>query len=201
MMTTTKKSGKLHVVCGCVSSGKSSELTRLLRRATFAKIPVFAFKPAVDTRDGVEVRSRDGQTYAAVMIDRAHEALTLVPMRGPGLVGFDEAQFFDDGIVDVVEALLARGHEVVCSGLDTDFRGEPFGVMPLLLARADEVTKLTAVCVRCGDLNATRSQRLTDGLPALYNAPTIQVGGDECYEARCRSCHEVPHEVLTPPPA
>ncbi len=183
-----------------MSSGKSSELTRLLRRATLAKIPVFAFKPAVDTRDGVEVRSRDGQTYAAQAIVQALDALTLVPMRGPGLIGFDEAQFFDDGIVDVVNALLARGHEVVCAGLDTDFRGEPFGAMPELLARADEVTKLTAVCVRCGDLKATRSQRLINGHPALYDAPTVLVGGEDCYEARCRSCHDVPHAVSTPPP-
>lgn len=183
-----------------MSSGKSSELTRLLRRATFAKIPVFAFKPIVDTRDGIEVRSRDGQTHAAVAIGRAHEVLALVPMESPGLVGFDESQFFDENIVGVIEALLSRGYEVVCAGLDTDFRGEPFGAMPALLAHADEVTKLTAVCVRCGDLNATRSQRLVNGQPAPYDAPTVLVGGEECYEARCRSCHEVPHATVLQPP-
>jgi thymidine kinase len=193
------KSGKLHVVCGCMSSGKSTELTRQLRRATIAKVPVFAFKPLTDTRDGVEVRSRDGQTYAARAIGQACDALAIVPMQGPGLVGFDEAQFFDEGIIGVVDVLLKRGHEVVCAGLDTDFRGEPFGSMPGLLARADEVKKLTAVCMRCNDLNATRSQRLIDGHPAPYDAPTVQVGGEECYEARCRSCHEVPHAIKVNP--
>ncbi len=175
-----------------MSSGKSSELARLLRRASFAKIPVFAFKPLLDTRDGVEVRSRDGQTHAAIAIAKALDALEIAPRQGPGLVGFDEVQFFDEGIVIAVDALLARGHEVVCAGLDTDFRGEPFGAMADLLARADDVTKLTAVCVKCGDMKATRSQRLIAGLPAPYDAPTIQVGGDEAYEARCRTCHDVP---------
>ena len=191
-MKTTTKTGTLHVVCGCMSSGKSSELARLLRRATIAKIPVFAFKPATDTRDGMEVRSRDGQTHEARAVSRAADALAVVPLEGPGLVGFDEAQFFDEGLVAVVDALLRRGHEVVCAGLDTDFRGEPFGVMPQLLARADDVKKLSAVCVRCGDRQATRSQRLINGLPAPYGAPTILVGGEDAYEARCRSCHEVP---------
>ncbi len=199
MTPTSIKVGKLHVVCGCMSSGKSSELARLLRRATIAKIPVFAFKPMADTRDGQAVRSRDGQTHDAWAIGCALDAIMFVPSRGPGLVGFDETQFFDGRIIGLVDEFLRRGHDVICAGLDTDFRGEPFGPMPQLLARADEVTKLTAVCVRCYERNATRSQRLIDGQPAPYDAPVVQVGGEETYEARCRSCHEVPHAITTAP--
>ncbi len=195
MTTPFMKIAKLHVVCGCMSSGKSSELARLLRRAAYAKIPVYAFKPGTDTRDGAAVRSRDGHTHEARAIGRAFEALAIVPLNGPGLVGFDEAQFFDDSLVATAEDLLRRGYEVVCAGLDTDFRGEPFGPMAQLLARADDVNKLTAVCVRCGDRQATRSQRLINGEPAPYDAPTVLVGGEECYEARCRSCHEEPDLV------
>jgi len=180
-------------------SGKSGELARLLRRADFAKIPVHAFKPKVDARDAAAVRSRDGDTRDAFVVAYAFEMLSAVPLAGPGIVGIDEAQFFSEDLVDVVGELLRRGHEVVCAGLDTDFRGEPFGPMPMLLAVADEVTKLTAVCVRCGDRRATRSQRLIDGAPAPYDAQTVLVGDREAYEARCRSCHEVPRATAPAP--
>ena len=189
------KAGSLHVVCGCMFSGKSAELTRLLRRASFANIRVFAFKPKVDTRASNVVRSRDGQAHEALTVDRAEEILAAVPDVGPGLVGIDEAQFFSPAIVGVVETLLQRGYEVVCAGLDTDFRGEPFGSMPQLLAIADDVTKLKAVCMKCLDLNATRSQ-LRPGVAApSSDEPLVLIGDQESYEARCRSCHVPPDPV------
>lgn len=194
------KAGTLHVVSGCMFSGKSGELARLLRRADFAKIPVYAFKPALDSRDRGAVRSRDGLSREAVAVSAPFEILIAVQLARPSLVGIDEAQFFPDEIVPVVDDLLRRGHEVICAGLDTDFRGAPFGAMPRLLALADEVTKLSAVCVRCGDRRATRSQRLIDGAPAPYDAPTVLVGNHEAYEARCRTCHEVPLATAPPVP-
>jgi thymidine kinase len=107
------------------------------------------------------------------------------------VVAVDEVQFLDDGITQVAHALAARGVRVILAGLDTDFRGEPFGPVPALLAAAEVVTKLTAICVVCG-APATRTQRLVDGRPARYTDPVILVGAREVYEARCRRCHEVP---------
>lgn len=174
-----------------MSSGKSSELARLLRRKRIAnRAPVYAFKPATDTRDGESIRSRDGITYDAVVVDTPEELLDRV--EAIGVIGLDEAQFFPPGIVPVVETLVRLGHEVICAGLDTDSFGKPFGAMPHLLAIADTVTKLTAVCKRCG-AEATRSQLLVDAPEEIaYGAPMIKVGGEEAYEARCRTCHVVP---------
>jgi thymidine kinase len=183
--------GALEAIVGCMSSGKSEELIRRLRRARIAKQSVMVFKPAMDTRSAAErIASRDGREFEAVAIDRADKALGLIPTRR-GVVAFDEVQFFDDGILPVTRELVSRGHRVIVAGLDTDFRGEPFGFVPALLAEADNVTKLTAVCMRCGE-PAIRTQRLIAGAPATYGSPRIAVGGDEMYEARCRGCHVVP---------
>lgn len=174
-----------------MSSGKSEELIRRLRRARIAKQSVLVFKPAMDTRSAAErIASRDGREFEAIPIDRAEAALGHVPVER-SVIAFDEVQFFGEDILPVTRGLVSLGNRVIVAGLDTDFSGEPFGHVPALLAEADSVTKLTAVCMRCGE-PAVRTQRLIDGRPAAYASPRIAVGGDEMYEARCRSCHEVP---------
>lgn len=183
--------GTLEVIVGCMSCGKSEELIRRIKRAIIAKQSVIVFKPALDSRtDEVTIASRDGKRCDAVAIDRPNEVMERMN-GGHQVVGFDEVQFFGPELLPIINALLERGTRVIVSGLDTDFRGEPFGIVAHLLAVADNVTKLTAVCMRCGG-QATRSQRLIDGKPAPFDAPIVQVGGDELYEARCRSCHHVP---------
>lgn len=188
-MIGSRKKGSIEVIVGCMSSGKSEELIRRLRRATIARQGTIVFKPAHDVRtDKVTIASRDGKTYGAVTVARAADIPGLVD-DGHCVVGIDEAQFFDPGIVAVANALVDRGIRVIVAGLDTDFRGEPFGVVPHLMAVADSVTKLQAVCVRCGQ-PAVRSQILI--VPSADLASPDFVGGDEKYEARCRDCHEVP---------
>jgi len=173
-------------------SGKSEELIRRVRRAIIARRKVQVFKSHLDERyAGIyHISSHDGRTVQAVPIDtpeqiaRAVEADTQV-------VAIDEAQFLDTSVVPLVTALADRGIRVIVAGTDTDFRGEPFGAMPQLLAVAEVVDKLHAICVQCGN-PASRNQRLIGGRPARYDSPTIMVGSAETYEARCRACHSVP---------
>lgn len=193
--------GSLEVIVGCMSSGKSEELIRRLKRATIAKQLVIVFKPGLDNRgEKLVIASRDGRLFDAIPIDNPREVFDHLKPEHK-VVALDEAQFLPEDVMAVVQELIARGLRVLAAGLDTDFRGEPFGVVPELMAEADSVTKLTAVCVRCGQ-PAIRTQRLIAGQPAPYEAPRIVVGGDELYEARCRSCHEVPQACLliTPQP-
>lgn len=172
-------------------AGKTEELIRRLRRALYARRGVQVFKHALETRsEEAEIRSHDGTLYSAVAVSSSGELLNLVE-READVIAVEEAQFFDEEIVSVCEKLADGGHEVIVTGLDMDFRGEPFEPMPRLLAVADEVVKLHAICARCGR-DASRSQRLIDGRPAPASAPTIFVGARESYEARCRHCHEVP---------
>ncbi len=178
-----------------MSSGKSEELIRRLKRATIAKQKVLVFKPQIDVRgEQSAIASRDGRMFEAVPINEPQDVFTHW-QEDCQVVAFDEAQFFTEQIIEVVRQLLDRGARVLIAGLDTDFRGEPFGTMPQLMALADSVTKLNAVCVCCGQL-AIRTQRLIDGQPAPYGSPRIVVGGDEMYEARCRACHVVPDQGL-----
>ena len=178
------------MITGSMFSGKTEELIRRLRRALYARRRVQVFKQALETRsDFTEIRSHNGVPHEAVAVSTSGELLEKVEA-GTDVVAVEEAQFFDDGIVDVCRRLAASGYEVIVAGLDVDFRGEPFGPMPRLLAEADEVVKLRAICARCGR-DASRSQRLIDGEPAPATAPTILVGTQESYEARCRQCHEV----------
>ena len=171
-------------------SGKTEELIRRLRRSLYARQSVQVFKHALETRsDLTEIRSHNGIPYEAVAISTSEELLEKV-QPATDVVAVEEAQFFDEGIVDACRRLADSGYGVIVAGLDMDFRGEPFGPMPLLLAEADEVVKLRAICARCGR-DASRSQRLIDGKPAPTSAPTILVGAQESYEARCRHCHEV----------
>jgi thymidine kinase len=172
-------------------SGKTEELIRRVRRALYARRRVQVFKPALDTRsDGDEVRSHNGIALHAAVAVRGSDALLGCVERLSDVVAIEEAQFFDPGIVAVCERLADNGYQVIVAGLDRDFRGCPFGPMPALLACADEVVKLRAICAQCGR-DAARSQRLINGKPAPASAPTILVGAQEHYEARCRHCHQV----------
>jgi thymidine kinase len=183
--------GSVEVICGSMFSGKTDELIRRLRRATIARQHVQVFKPAIDVRYAVEkVSSHAGTDYAAIPIERAEDIRQRLDKQAT-VVAIDEAQFFDNGIIQVVEELAAKRIRVIVAGLDTDFRGEPFGPMPVLMARAEHVDKIQAICMVCGE-PASRTQRLVNGNPARYNDPVVIVGAAEMYEARCRTHHEVP---------
>jgi len=183
--------GSIEVICGSMFSGKTDELIRRLVRATIAKQKVQVFKPAIDNRYAVEkVASHTGSTFDALPVENAAQIRAQVK-KDATVIGIDEAQFFDADVVAVARELAARGARVIVAGLDTDFRGEPFGSMPALMAEAEQVSKLHAICMVCGD-EASRTQRLLDGRPARYNEPVVIVGASELYEARCRRHHEVP---------
>ena len=183
--------GSIEVVCGSMFSGKTDELIRRLVRATIAKQKVQVFKPSIDVRYAVEkVTSHAGSDYDAIPVQKAAEIRNKVDS-DTTVVGIDEAQFFDPEIVQIAEELAARDIRVLVAGLDMDFRGEPFGPMPLLMSRAEQVSKLHAICMVCGD-EASRTQRLVNGRPARYDDPVVIVGASELYEARCRMHHEVP---------
>ena len=191
-MHYTPSGGWIELVCGSMFSGKTEELLRRIRRAEIARKKVQLFKPTIDNRYGlVRVASHDGVAREdAVVVCNAEDILRRLEV-DTEVVAVDEVQFFDETIADVCDHLADRGLRVIAAGLDQDFRGEPFGPMPLLLARAERVDKLHAICVACG-ASASRTQRLIDGRPARYDDPVILVGGSESYEARCRNCHEVP---------
>jgi thymidine kinase len=184
--------GWIEVISGVMFSGKSEELLRRIRRALIAKKRVQLFKSHLDVRyAGVyRISSHDGSALEAVPVGTSLQIAEAV-RRDTQVVGIDEAQFLDDGVVSLANALADSGVRVIVAGIDMDFRGKPFGPMPELLAVAERIDKLHAICVKCGDL-ATRNQRLIAGRPAPAEGPTIQVGGADHYEARCRACHEVP---------
>ncbi|MBW6454422.1 MAG: thymidine kinase [Trueperaceae bacterium] len=181
--------GWIEVVAGPMFSGKSEELIRRVTRAMIARQPVQVFKPLIDDRyDVVAVASHGGRTLRAEAVADADDLRVRIdPITR--VVAIDEAQFFGDGLVDLVVELADRGRRVIVAGLDLDFRGVPFGPMPALLAEAEVVEKLTAIC-RCGKA-ATRTQRLIGGQPAHEDDPVILVGAAEAYEPRCRACHVV----------
>jgi thymidine kinase len=184
------RQGWIEVIAGPMFSGKSEELIRRVRRALIARQRVLVFKPRLDNRyHESHVVSHDGKQVAAIPVESAAEMEAhLDPL--PQVVAVDEVQFLDRGLLPLVERLAAQGVRVILAGLDLDFRGEPFGLMPELLARAEFVEKLSAICPRCG-APATRTQRLVNGKPARYSDPVILVGAEEHYEPRCRACHEV----------
>ncbi|MDQ7820512.1 MAG: thymidine kinase [Armatimonadota bacterium] len=182
--------GRIEVICGSMFSGKSEELIRRVRRAQIARQRVQVFKPALDDRYGRrQVASHDGARMDAIPVARSEEILRALD-RDTTVVAIDEAQFLDDRLPEVVRTLADRGIRVIVAGLDMDFRGEPFGPMPHLLAIAEAVDKLTAICMVCG-APATRTQRLINGQPARYTDPVILLGAQEVYEARCRRHHVV----------
>ncbi len=183
--------GSIEVVTGSMFSGKTDELIRRLRRAKIARQKVQVFKPIIDNRyNAQKVTSHAGNEFDARPIQCSDDVFSNLDAE-TSVVGIDEAQFFDVGIVDVVKKLAEKGVRVIVAGLDMDFRGEPFGVMPTFLAIAEHVDKLQAICMVCGE-PACRTQRLVNGSPAKYTDPVVIVGAAEMYEARCRAHHEVP---------
>lgn len=185
------KTGSVEVICGGMFSGKTDELIRRLRRATIARQKVQVFKPAIDIRYALEkVTSHAGTDFDAVPIEKPAEILQRLETNTV-VVAIDETQFFNEEIIVIVEKLADQGLRVIVAGLDADFRNEPFGPMPALMAKADRVDKLQAICMVCGE-PASRTQRLVNGKPARYDDPVVIVGAAEMYEARCRRHHEVP---------
>jgi len=185
--------GSLEVITGSMFSGKTDELIRRLRRATIAKQKVQVFKPAIDIRYAEQkVTSHAGTAYDAIPVETSKAILDCLEA-GTTVIAIDEAQFFNPEIVSIAQSLADRGLRVIAAGLDTDFRGAPFGPMPSLMAHAERVDKLHAICMVCGE-EANRTQRLVNGKPAHYNDPIVVVGAAEMYEARCRKHHQVPRD-------
>jgi len=185
------KQGTLEVICGPMFSGKSEELIRRLRRAQFAKLNVLTCKHHLDKRYMIEcVTTHDGKKLEAEAVESVEEILQLGSQEKVDVIGIDEAQWFDNQIVSIVCQLIDAGKRIIIAGYELDFRGVPAGSMPTLMAIADNVTKLQAICAICGK-DAHFTQRIVDGKPAKYNDPLILVGGEESYQARCRDCHAI----------
>ena len=186
------KDGWIEVICGSMFAGKTEELIRRINRVHYAKKSIIVFKPAIDNRyDEKAVVSHANKRVDSIPVRTSQEILDNLNSL-PYAVAIDEVQFFDRGLIDIVERLANSGVRVILAGLDLDFRGEPFGIMPELLARAEYITKLQSICQVCG-APATRTQRIIDGRPADYDDPIILVSASEKYEPRCRHCHQVPH--------
>lgn len=188
-----QEKGTLEVICGPMFSGKSEELMRRLRRAKIAKQQVMTFKPSIDNRHSIEhVVSHDGNKLYAQAIEGENPAtiLDIVELNKVTVIGLDEVQFFSKEIIAVICTLIEKGKRVIVAGLDLDFRGAPFGIVPILLAIADKITKLNAICCVCGK-DANFTQRLVNGSPALHDDPIILVGAQEAYQARCRGCFSI----------
>ena len=185
-----QKKGYLEVICGSMFSGKSEELIRRLKRSEIAKLHVLAFKHSLDDRSTIEyVVSHNGSKIKAIPIEQPELILELTSDE-IDIIGIDEIQFFPKSIVNVICTLIDNGKRVIVAGLDLDFKGKPFGSIPLLMAVADKVTKLKAICICCGK-EAHFSQRLVNGMPAHMNDPQIVIGANESYQARCRYCHVI----------
>lgn len=184
------REGWIEVICGCMFAGKTEELIRRINVLSYARKNILVFKPKIDDRySTTEIASHAGSKVPCIVISEAKEILNHVNY-DTDVVAIDEVQFFDEDVVDISEYLADSGLRVMVAGLDKDFRGEPFGVLPDLLTRAEFVTKLTAVCAKCG-APATRTQRIINGKPASFNDPIVLVGAKEAYEPRCRHCHEI----------
>jgi len=189
-MYKISNSGWIEVITGPMYCGKSEELIRRIKRVKIARQVIRVFKPLIDDRySKSDIVSHSGASIEAVSVDHPEEILKKIDP-AVEVVAIDEIQFFDEKIINVLEVLANEGKRVIVAGLDRDFRGEPFGPMPEIMARAEYVDKLHAICVICGN-PATRTQRLINGEPASYNDPVILVGASEVYEARCRKCHQV----------
>ncbi len=200
MSAIRKPTGSLTVITGSMFSGKTEELIRLIRRAMHARQRIQVFKSALDTRcETTVIRTHDGILLDALAVADSGELSSLVEPE-THVIGIEEVQFLDEGVVALCQRLADRGVDVIAAGLDQDFRGLPFGFMPRLMALADNVIKLHAICKKCGG-EASRTQRLIDGRPAAWDDPTILIGASESYEARCRRCHEVravPRDLCPP---
>ncbi|OQX93653.1 MAG: thymidine kinase [Tenericutes bacterium 4572_104] len=190
-MYLIQKDGWIEVITGPMFAGKTEELIRRIKRLEYANRNIVVFKPAIDNRYAEnEVVSHNNNRTRSISISKASDIMQYI-REDTDVVAIDEIQFLDEEVVDICEYLADQGKRVIVSGLDRDFRGEPFSFMPKLLALAEYVTKLSAICVKC-HTPATRTQRIIDGRPANYDDPIILVGAKDSYEARCRDCHEVP---------
>ncbi|WP_435193956.1 thymidine kinase [Natronomonas sp. EA1] len=191
-MHAITNSGWVEVVTGCMFSGKTEELLRRVRRAEIAGQEVAAFTPALDERFGTTaIGSHAGNRIEATVVSQDDPLSEIREhLNGEQVVAIDEANFFSETLVEACEELAAEGRRVIVSGTDQTFRGEPFHPLPELIAVAEYVEKFQAICMQCGE-PATKNQRLIDGEPAHYDDPTILVGAEEAYEARCRSCHVI----------
>lgn len=184
------KKGWVEVITGPMFAGKTEELIRRVKRMEYAKKNYMIFKPAIDNRySEKEVVSHNKKAVKAINISHGSDIKRHLKKNTQAVV-IDEVQFFDASLLKYVMELADEGYRVICAGLDTDFRGEPFGVMGSILAVAENITKLTAICSVCGS-EATKTQRIIDGQPAFYDDPVILVGANDSYEARCRCCHKV----------
>ena len=184
------KKGWVEAIVGPMFAGKTEELIRRVKRMDYAKKQYMIFKPAIDNRySKTEIVSHNKKALKAISISHGSDIKRHLKKDTQAIV-IDEVQFFDESLVKYAKELAELGYRVICAGLDTDFRGEPFGVIAPLLAIAENITKLTAICSVCGS-EATKTQRIIDGIPAFYDDPTILVGANDSYEARCRCCHEV----------
>lgn len=187
------REGWIEVICGCMFAGKTEELIRRIHVLSYAKKEILVFKPQMDDRYSEnEIVSHAGAHIPCITVKKAQEILKNIH-QNTEVVAIDEVQFFDREIIDVCEYLADKGMRVMVAGLDKDFRGEPFSVVPELLTRAEFVTKLTAVCAKCG-APATRTQRLLNGQPASFDEPIVLIGASDQYEPRCRHCHEIPNK-------
>ncbi|AAT75991.1 thymidine, deoxyuridine kinase [Mesoplasma florum L1] len=190
-----KQLGWVELITGCMFAGKTEEFIKRLRRHAFAKRNVIAFKPVIDTRYAVnEVASHAGTLLPSIPVNSTAELKEKLEAKilekKVDVVGIDEIQFFDEAIVDYIEELADRGIIVIVTGLDKDFRSQPFKNVDRILPLAEMVDKLTAICQKCGNF-ANRTQRIIDGKPADWNSPLILVDGNDSYEARCRNCYQI----------
>ena len=190
-MVENRKFGWIECICGSMFSGKSEELLRRIKRGIIAKQKVLLFKPSIDNRyDENRVSTHNGNSYDSISIEKSSDILNFVKDTKYDIIGIDEIQFFDNDIVKIINKLADDGIRVIVAGLDMDFKAEPFHPMPEIMAISEMVTKLHAVCNKCGK-EASRSQRLINGKPAKYDDPVVVIGASESYEARCRHCYEI----------
>lgn len=189
-MVLKQKEGWIEVICGSMFAGKTEELLRRVKRLEYAKANIVVFKPAMDDRYATsEVVSHNHNRTQSYNIHDSKDIFKYID-KNTQVIAIDEIQFLDESVLNIIDYLADKGKRIIVSGLDTDFRAEPFSFMPKLIAKAEVVTKLTAVCVQCG-APATRTQRIVDGKPAKYHDPIVLIGASESYEARCRHCHKV----------
>ena len=189
-MELISRPGWIEVICGPMFAGKSEELIRRINRLEYAKKKTLVFKPGIDNRYSAdEVVSHSNLKAKSISIKESKEILDYVDS-STFAIAVDEVQFLDKEIIYIAQRLALKGIRVILGGLDTDFRGEPFPITASLMTVAEDVLKLTAICVVCG-APATKTQRIINGKPAHYSDPIIKVGASEAYEPRCRHCHQV----------
>ena len=195
-MVKRRDKGKLEVICGSMFSGKSEELIRRIRRAEFAQQKTCVFKHRIDDRVTIEhIHAHNGDTYKSIALENPAD-MALFVTDDIQVVAIDEVQFFSADIIPTLMNLVDTGKRVLAAGLDLDFRGLPFGTIPTLMALADSVTKLNAVCLLCGN-DAQFTQRLINGKVAKFDDPVILIGAENCYQARCRDCYIIDKPTWT----